>query len=578
MKYRFSVLQKADRDPDFREAVKAYTSQDRLFFFNVFLYTYDPRRPKIKTIPFITYFYQDDIILWDALVSKQNKDSLVEKSRDMGATWMFVGNDLFDFLFSKEKIEIRWGSRKEDYVDKRGDMDSIFEKFRFAARLLPLWMLPAGWDWNSCDNHMRLINPETGSSITGESTNDHFGRGGRKFRIRFDEFAFWECADGAWQAAADATACRTALSTPNGSSNKFAKLAASEIEKRQIHWTMHPEKNPGAYILDVHGDNITIHNPDNPYAAFNAWKEWRLKPPPPNTMGGWVRSKWYDDQCARRNNAKEIAEELDIDYTRSGHPFFDLSMLAKQPVHTLLVSGVPMAPIPSGRYIQGDIVESGDSFVFRESSNGFLRVFEYPKRSGQYVVGGDTSEGLAKGDEGFLVVRDKFTGDVVAAGNGAWDPDMVEIYAWKTGRFYNNAVVAVENNNHGFSVNNGLKNRDCRLYYTRKTNGKGSTAIIKAGWSTTSSTRPLMLDQAKEDIRKISCWVRDPVILAQMGTFIFNDNGKAEAAGDFLDDGVLAFSIAGQVLREMPYKPPKARTTPPRTEGRKNGQFAFGKR
>ena len=247
IEFRTKLLAKAQKDKYIQEVIKETCRQDRLYLFNVLAWTYDPRG-KIKNLPFITYNYQDYAILWDAKAVNNDEDNIVEKSRDMGVSWIFVVNDFYDWLFTKEKIEIRWGSRKEDYVDKKGDMDSIFEKFRYLYQHLPSWIMPKGWNIKEHDNFMRLINPETGSSITGESTNSNFGRGGRKYRIRFDEFAFWECDSAAWSACADATNCRTALSTPNGSSSKFALLAKSSgMNIITLHWTLHPKKNIGAY-------------------------------------------------------------------------------------------------------------------------------------------------------------------------------------------------------------------------------------------------------------------------------------------------------------------------------------------
>jgi hypothetical protein len=44
-----------------------------------------------------------------------------------------------------------------------------------------------------------------------------------------------------------------------------------------------------------------------------------------------------------------------------------------------------------------------------------------------------------------------------------------------------------------------------------------------------------------------------------MQTFIKNPKkgGRPEAEGDMLDDGVVAFSIAGQVMKEYPFTPQK---------------------
>ncbi len=580
LRRRAEMLAKAADDKMLREAVIEACIRSRLFFFNMMMYTYDPRLPLIKRVPFITYPFQDDTIMWDAKCGADQEDNLVDKSRDMGVTWMFVGNDLYDWLFSEEKIEIRWGSRKESYVDNRGDMDTIFEKFRYVLRYLPLWMLPDGFCFKEHDNYMRLINPETGSSITGEATNANFGRGGRKLRIRFDEFAFWENDESAWQSAADSTNCRTALSTVNGSANKFAELAQSgNINKRTLHWTLHPKKNKECYVYQ-NGQKTPISLEHDPNAAYKIWLEMRDIVPPAHFIGGLVRSKWYDKECNRRNDLKEVAEELDIDFLRSGLPFFDLRKVKHQTVWTQIERQRPTDPIPAGRFIKANLVEEGQKVVAREGYSGWCRIFELPKKFNQYVLGGDVAEGLEKGDECFAVVRDKHTRDVVATVKGLYDPDDFALKCQKMGAFYNKALVAVENNNQGYSTNSDLKEMDCNLYWTKKKNKKGEVTSKKAGWTTTAQSRPLMLDQAKAEVRQETCEVRDADILNQMTTFVHNEKtGKPEAEGKFKDDGVIAHSIAGRVIVENPYQPKKEKPKPTATIGtNKNAGFRFCKK
>jgi hypothetical protein len=43
-----------------------------------------------------------------------------------------------------------------------------------------------------------------------------------------DEFAFWDCADMAYGAASETSRCRGVISTPYGSSNRFAQLMLDE--------------------------------------------------------------------------------------------------------------------------------------------------------------------------------------------------------------------------------------------------------------------------------------------------------------------------------------------------------------
>ena len=554
--YRAEQIAEGWNTPSSREAFKRMCAHDVLYFFNVFLWTYDPRRPLIKNIPFITYQFQDDTLLWDKQSAIDQVDNLIEKSRDLGCSWMFIGNDLHDWLFHPEKVEILWGSWKEEYVDQRGNMKTIFEKFRHALRNMPPWLLPEGFDWKQHDNYMRLINPATGSIISGESTNPNFGRGGRFYRVRFDEYAFWEHDEDAWKGAADSTNCRTALSTPHGAANKFAKLAKSDIRKLSLHWTQHPVKNKDVYRW-VDGKVIPIDIAEDPMAAYKIWLEVRLEVPPAEMVGGLIRSPWYDNECLRRKDAKEVAEELDIDYARSGMPFFDLRMLNKQHIWTVLYRDTFSPIIPAGRHILVTLIEIDHKIEVREDRMGWLRIYEMPVREGQYVVSGDSSEGLAKGDEAFGVVREKWSRNVVADFNGAYDPDDFALKLQRVGMFYNKCMIAPENNNMGFSVCSDLRKMDCHLYWTKHKNVKtGEVSKTKPGFTTTAQSRAEMLAQAQEEIKKLSCEVRSPVILGQMAVFTHNEaNGKPEALGDFLDDGVIAYAIGSRVLQEYPYRP-----------------------
>jgi hypothetical protein len=143
----------------------------------------------------------------------------------------------------------------------------------------------------------------------------------------------------------------------------------------------------------------------------------------------------------------------------------------------------------------------------------------------------------------------------VASGNGSWSTDEHALRIHKAGKFYNGANEAPENNNHGYSVCKDLEKMDSNLYYTKHINPESQKeTIVKAGFSTTSQSRPLMLDQLEEEIRK-GIELRDEIIIGQCKTFVFNaKNGKPEADGQFLDDGVIATAIGSAIIKELPYK------------------------
>lgn len=545
IRYRLTLLKNCETDLLLQAEVKELCRKDILFWINCFCYTKDPRRKPNDVLPFITYDdYQDKYIKDVERAIDDQEDLLTDKSRDMGVSWKILYVFSHKFLFEKGS-DFRVGSRKEDFVDKIGDIDTLLEKVRFNLKRQPLWLLPKGFNFDLHAGYMKILNPELGNAILGESANEHFGSGGRRKALLLDEFAKWEdkVAEGAWTATGDVSRCRLVVSTPVGSGNKFAQLAngtKEKINKISLHWTLHPEKGKDSYYLD-NGVKIPILDHKE---AFKLWQS-----------GIRVRSPWYDAEAERRSEA-DLAQEVDIDYLRSGHPFFSMSALSQQKVWDYILRNSPSDSIPHGKHIRANLIELDGKIQLRESIDGWLRIFELPKEGNQYVVSADTSEGLAKGDESVLVVRDKWSLNIVACSNGHYPTDDFSIKINKAGRFYNKANEVPENNNHGHSVCKDLEKMDSNLYYTKHINPDNEKeTIVKAGFSTTSQSRPLMLDQLEEEIRKGAIELRDEVIIGQCKTFVFNaKNGKPEADGQFLDDAVIACAIGSAIIKELPFK------------------------
>ncbi|HAG51721.1 MAG TPA: hypothetical protein DCL42_10380 [Deltaproteobacteria bacterium] len=551
--FRSKLLARCETDTDLRAEVKELCKQDILFWVNCFCSTKDPRR-KPDLLPYITYPYQDEHILEVKTAIDSQEDYLNDKSRDMGASWDILYVFTWFWLFEKGS-DFRVGSRKEEYVDKLNDIDTLLEKIRFCLRYQPTWMLPDGFDFNKHAGFMRIVNPVLGNAIVGESANPHFGSGGRRKAILLDEFAKWEesVAVAAWTSTADVTPCRIVISTPVGSSNKFAQIALGtkeKVKKTSLHWTRHPAKARGAYYID-NGKKIEI--PDWTQ-AFAIWK--RL-----GCTSGVVRSPWYDQEAERRSEA-DLAQEVDIDYRRSGYPFFSLVALEKQRAWGFFQRRSHGDIVPYGKHIRATLVEIDNKIEVREAFNGWLRIFELPKLGIQYIVSADVSEGLAKGDESFLVVREKWTRNVVAAANGLYKTDDdFDLKIYKAAKLYNKAEAAPENNNHGYSVVQNLLKMDVKLYETKRVDKDNKVSIVKPGWTTTSTSRPAMLDQLEEEIRKGVFEIRDEILINQCKTFVSNPKtGKPEADGEFLDDGVIALAIGGAVIKEHPYRSNTDRT------------------
>ena len=200
-------------------------------FINHWCVTYDPRIAGGETpakMPFILFERQAELVrfLYGCLTAQES--GLVEKARDMGATWVCSAFSVWVWLFWTG-ASVGWGSRKEQLVDKIGDPDSIFEKMRIIIASLPRELRPVGYKDSEHATYMKIINPENGSTITGES-GDNIGRGGRKLIYFKDESAHYERPEKIEAALSDNTRVQIDISSVNGLGNVFHRRRESGVE------------------------------------------------------------------------------------------------------------------------------------------------------------------------------------------------------------------------------------------------------------------------------------------------------------------------------------------------------------
>lgn len=226
-----------------------------LHWFRYWAWTSDPRPDSpLARIPFGLFGFQIKGIRWLwKQVFERRTDGQVVKSRDMGWSWLILGFGVacWQSFPSRMPFTATYGSRKQELVDKFGDMDTLFEKVRFMVNYLPSWMLPKGFNPREHATFMRLINPETDSILKGESSNNDFARAGRQTMVVFDEFAAWPGGGyAAYTAASESTRCRLTISTPQGKFNKFADLhfgVGVKVDELESHWPEHPWKDDRWY-------------------------------------------------------------------------------------------------------------------------------------------------------------------------------------------------------------------------------------------------------------------------------------------------------------------------------------------
>lgn len=220
-----------------------YCRSSILYFVNMFCWTLDPRLEEPR-VPFVTFPFQDDVLTWMVWLLAQHEDGVIEKSRDMGASWMVVA--LFSWLanFYPAQYVYLTSLREEDVDD--GTEHGLFGKLRFIQKHLPKWMRN-GWEARALgvDKQLMMTLPGTGSVVKGQKTESTGGRSGRARAILADEFAHVQNAFNTQKAFSGLASTVLYISTHTGHGNEFSRMCDDPmVHKKSLHYDMHPLKNP----------------------------------------------------------------------------------------------------------------------------------------------------------------------------------------------------------------------------------------------------------------------------------------------------------------------------------------------
>lgn len=229
-------------------------------FITDFGVTYDPRnveRGLPAAVPFILFPKQREWVQWVVERWRAQEPGVVEKTRDMGMSWLSVAFACSMCLFH-DGLTFGFGSRKEEYVDKLGHPKSLFYKARMFMEHLPT-EFRRGWTRENAP-HMRISFPATGSVLTGEA-GDNIGRGDRAAMYFVDEAAFLERPQLVEASLSATTNCRIDISTPNGRANPFAdkRFRFKPNQVFTFHWRSDPRKDDAWYAKQMEElDPVTV--------------------------------------------------------------------------------------------------------------------------------------------------------------------------------------------------------------------------------------------------------------------------------------------------------------------------------
>lgn len=397
---------------------------------------------------------------------------------------------------------------------------------------------------------------------------------GRSANIKFlhgSEVAFWEAKADFISAALQAVplAGNTFVfleSTANGVGGMFykswfnAKKHKSNFRAIFFAWHEHDKYELAA-----------------PRAGFSYYDDEEAKLFELFEKKGYDRAHWDRKIMWRREKKKEFLDDpkkfyqeypsTDMEaFLASGRPKFDMDVLVKMWQHAddnpdHVYGQVVPNPDPVGR----------DRYVFEEVAVAMegkdptpLKMWELPlkrepgirQEAMKYVVGVDVSEGKLNKEserkENDYSVIDVIRVDnwkTVARWRGHIDPDLLGNVVYQIGRFYNDALVGVEVNNHGLTTVQSLRNKSYPNLYMRETNEENRfqerTAVM--GWRTDKKTKPVIINNLAKAIREGDILDLDVVFLSECQTYIIDDQGFTNAQEGQFDDTVMAKAIALQM-------------------------------
>lgn len=191
-------------------------------------------------------------------------------------------------------------------------------------------------------------------------------------------------------------------------------------------------------------------------------------------------------------------------------------------------------PSPAGR---GEFTDG----EWTESETGAITLYELPEEGVPYVLGGDTA---GEGSDYFTaIVIDNVSGRIVAKLRQKYsEPEYVrQIYA--LGRFYNDALVAIETNFSTYPVMK-LQEMEYPNQYSREREDTYTRQMKKSyGFRTDRQSRPRAIANLVEVFSSHPEWFTDRELLEEMLTFCYNEDHRPEALAGKHDDLVMGAAI-----------------------------------
>lgn len=510
--------------------------------------------------PFTLNLAQERVmeIINQDIIDKKPKRYIVLKARQMGLSTLFEGLIFHDTTTNDNKNSLI-------IAHEEGASSNLFNMSKLFYDYIPEVIKPMKKYANgkvlqfenpTNDDNAKSQNPGLRSKISIATAGaGEVGRSATYHNIHASEVAFFPDAQttmlGLLQSVPDRPNTMAVLeSTANGVGDWFhnlwqrAERGENEFTPIFLPWFIQPEykrdfrtdverdqfkSEVDAIGIDANGSEIRtfeyllMEKHELTYEQLN-WRRWT------------IQNKAQGDEILFMQEYPSTPEEA---FISSGRPKFSISALRDYQTIT---------KEPERR---GYLMDRDGGVEFVDDDAGYISIWGEPQSGRFYSIGADVAEGLSTGDYSCAYVGNNEDFDIVARWHGHIDPDLYGLELIKLAKYYGDAYIGVENNNHGLTTLTTIKKEEYwNIYFSTTYDKIADTVGKKLGWSTTSRTKPLMIDKLAEFVREKYLGIPDDMLVSEMFTYVIEDNGSTNAQPGAHDDTVMATAIMLQLLLE----------------------------
>ena len=190
-----------------------------------------------------------------------------------------------------------------------------------------------------------------------------------------------------------------------------------------------------------------------------------------------------------------------------------------------------------------------ESSYFEDNKNGHLEIWKAPSFEDRFIIGADVALGVGQ-DYSSAVILNKEREVCALFRDNFTDPSVFGDILFYLGRYFNNALLAVESNSLGVATLNRLKQMNyVNLYYQTKAATLLNEEGMKPGFRTTVSTKPMIIGNLKRAVEEYDLGIWSDIIIQELRTYVSHENGSTSALAGNYDDTVIALAIAFEAYR-----------------------------